>query len=49
MKGGQTKLFSAITLIENICFKRISGFITVSPAILDWYKINLNLQMRSQF
>lgn len=39
MKGGQTKLFSAITsLIENICFKRISGFITVSPAILDWYK-----------
>lgn len=38
-KKAQTKLLSKVTYsLEKICWSRISGFITVSGSILEWYK-----------
>ena len=42
-KAGQSKLFSLITSFIEFCAMRtISGFITVSPAILKWYQDKFN-------
>ena len=38
-KSGQSKLLSWGTeLLERLCWSRIALFISVSPAIVDWYK-----------
>lgn len=38
-KAGQSKLLSwATELVERLCWSRIALFISVSPAIVDWYK-----------
>jgi len=37
-KAGQTRLLSwATSLLERMCWSRITLFVSVSPAIIDWY------------
>lgn len=43
-KNGQSKLLSKVTLLlEKLCWGRISGFVTVSNRILEWYQSHFSI------